>query len=194
MSGYNAPRPVEVYRLPDSANAAIPKDIREQFQRDEEGHVLFFTTPPVDLLPPVGEGTAIGHTAKYLANKLRRKLALKEKREAEGLPPDDRAPAPKRVKVEQEEPSQQRVKALRDRGLRMLIDQMNQGTEAIYKDIYGDAWQEGMKDEQARLRVAQADAARKNADLEASERKRREAEKVDMYGTGVYLDDYDPRY
>jgi len=194
MSGYNAPRTVEVYRLPDSANAAIPQDIREQFQRDEDGHVLFFTTPPVDALPPVGEGTVIGHTAKHLANKLRRKMALKDKREAEGLPPDGEAPASKKVKVEQEEPSQQRVEDLRDRGLRMMIEQMNQGTEAIYKSLYGDTWEEGMEYERGRLEIAQAEAAQRMADLEASERKRREREKVDMYGTGVYLDDYDPRY
>lgn len=193
MSGYNAPRTVEVYRLPDSANAAIPQDIREQFQRDEHGHVLFFTTPPVDALPPVGEGTVVGHTAKHLANKLRRKMALREKREAEGLPADGGMPAPKKVKVEQEEPSQQRVEDLRDRGLRMMIDQMNQGTEVIYKSVYGDTWAEGMEYEQGRLKVAQAEAAQRQVELEASERKRRE-EKVDMYGTGVYLDDYDPRY
>lgn len=194
MSGYNAPRTVEVYRLPDSANAAIPHDIREQFQRDEDGHVLFFTTPPVDTLPPVGEGTVTGHTAKHLANKLRRKLALKEKREAEGLPSDGESPALKKVKVEQEEPSQQRVEDLRDRGLRMLIEQINQGTEAIYKSVYGDTWEDGMEYEQGRLKVAQAEAAQRQVELDANERKRREREKVDMYGTGVYLDDYDPRY
>jgi len=194
MSGYNAPRTVEVYRLPDSANAAIPQDIREQFQRDEDGRVLFFTTPPVDALPPVGEGTVIGHTAKHLANKLRRKMALKEKREAEGLPSDGETPALKKAKVEQEEPSLQRVEDLRDRGLRMMIEQMNQGTEAIYKSVYGDTWEEGMEYEQGRLQVAQAEAAKRQAELEASERKRREGEKVDMYGTGLYLDDYDPRY
>ena len=157
--------------------------------------MLFFTTPPVDVLPPVEEGTVTGHTAKYLANKLRRKMALKEKREAEGPPADeDDVPAPKKAKVKQEEPSQQRVEELRDRGLKIMIDQMNKGTEAIYKAVYGDTWEEGMKYEQERLKKAQAEAAKQKAELEASERKRRESEKVDMYGTGVYLDDYDPRY
>lgn len=156
--------------------------------------MLFFTTPPVDALPPVSEGTVVGHTAKHLANKLRRKMALEEKREAEGLPADGEMPAPKRVKLEQEEPSRQRIQGLRDRGLGMLIEQLSQGTEAIYKSVYGDTWPEGMEYEQARLKVAQAEAAQRQLELEASERRRGEGEKVDMYGTGVYLDDYDPRY
>ena len=196
MQGYNPnpPRPIEVYRLPDSANAAIPPDIREQFQRDDEGHVLFFTTPPVDVLPPVGEGSAIGHTAKYLASKLRRKIALKEKREAEGAPADGDVPAPKKAKKEQQEPSAQYVEELRDKGLKLLINQMNQGTEDIYKSVYGDTWKEGMEYEQQQLKIKQAEAAKFRAELEASRRKREEKDKVDMHGSGVYLDDYDPRY
>ena len=198
MPGYNpnAPRPVEVYRLPENANAQIPQDIREQFQRDEQGNILFFTTPPVDILPPVGEGTVTGHTAKYLANKLRRKIALEEKREAEGLSTEDvEPPAAKKLKVEQnEKPSLQRVEGLRDRGLKMLIEQMNKGTEDIYKSIYADTWQEGMKYEQERLKMAQAEERRKKELLEFSKRVRGEKEKVDMYGSGVFLDDYDPRY
>lgn len=110
---------------------------------------------------------------------------------AEGLP---ETPAPKKVKVEQEEPSQQRVEDLRDRGLKMLIEQMNKGTEAIYKSVYGDAWAEGMVYEQGRLKIVQAEAAQRQVELEASEWGRREGGKVDMYGSGVYLDDYDPRY
>ncbi len=79
------PRPSEVYRLPENANQLIPQDIRDQFQQDEHGHILFFTSPPVDTLPPVKPGSAIGHTAKYLAAKHRDKLAANEKRKAAAL-------------------------------------------------------------------------------------------------------------
>lgn len=193
-SAYNAPRPAEVYHLPESANAAIPLDIREQFQRDEKGNVLFFTTPPVDVLPPVNEGSAVGHTAKYLANKLRRKLALKEQREAAGLPESEEAPATKKLKTTPSAPSQQEIEALRDKGLKLLVDQINHGTENIYRDIYGDQWEEGMRYEQEKLMTAQEEARARRVELEASERKRKEQDRISLRHTGVYLDDYDPRY
>ena len=193
-AAYNAPRPSEVYHLPESANAAIPLDIREQFQRDEKGNVLFFTTPPVDVLPPVNEGSAVGHTAKYLANKHRRKLALKEQRKAAGLPESEEAPATKKLKTPSSAPSQQEIEALRDKGLKLLIDQMNHGTENIYRDIYGDHWEEGMRYEQEKLMTAQEEARVRRVELEASERKRKEQDRISLGRTGVYLDDYDPRY
>lgn len=191
MSGYNGPRPIEIYRLPEQANAQIPADVREQFQRDENGNILFFTTPPVDVLPPVGEGTVTGHTARYLANKLRRKITLKETRSAEDI--DE--PAAKKAKLKQEEqPSQQRVEELRDKGLKMLIEQMNKGTEDIYKGIYGIEWEKGMREEQGRLRKRQGEERARREDLERSRRERAERERVDMYGSGVFLDDWNPRY
>ena len=42
---YNPPRAPEVYTLAD--DAAIPKEVKEQFQCDDEGRLLFFTAPPV---------------------------------------------------------------------------------------------------------------------------------------------------
>ena len=73
-SGYNTGnlRGVETYVLSDTANAAIPSDIRQQFQTDEQGRVLFWTTPPIDRLPRVQPetGTPLMHSAAYLAKKL----------------------------------------------------------------------------------------------------------------------------
>ena len=192
--GYNAPRPSEVYHLPESANAAIPLDIREQFQRDDKGNILFFTTPPVDVLPPVNEGSAVGHTAKYLANKIRRKMALKEQRKAAGFPETEEAPVTKKAKITSLAPAQHTVEDLRDKGLKLLIDQMNQGTEQIYRDIYGLQWEEGMKYEQEKLRIAQDEARLQRVGLEASERRRAERDRMSVEEKGLYLDDYDPRY
>ena len=88
----------------------------------------------------------------------------------------------------------QYIEELRDKGLRLLIEQMNRGTEEIYKSVYGDTWKEGMEYEQQQLKIKQAEAAKFRAELEASRRKREEKEKVDMHGSGVYLDDFAPRY
>ena len=54
------PRPVEVYHLTESVQAAIPGDIRQQFQQDDEGRILFFTAPPIDPLNPILNGSGGG--------------------------------------------------------------------------------------------------------------------------------------
>ena len=193
-TGYNVPRPVEVYHLPESANAAIPQDIREQFQRDDKGNVLFFTAPPVDVLPPLKEGFAVGHTARHLANKLRHKVALEERRKAAALPTDAEEPPAKKLKALPRPPSQQDIVNLRDRGVRLLIDQINQGTEYIYQRIYGDQWEEGMKHEREKLFHAQEAARKRKQSLNVSKQESKEHEKTSLRGPGLYLDDYDPRY
>ncbi|KAI9830258.1 MAG: hypothetical protein M1819_005785 [Sarea resinae] len=75
---YNPPKPVEMYHLSDAANQAIPEDIRNQFHQDEHGHVLFSDKPPLDVLKPVKEGMALGHSPGYLAEKGRRMRARLE--------------------------------------------------------------------------------------------------------------------
>ncbi|KAI9738207.1 MAG: hypothetical protein M1834_008705 [Cirrosporium novae-zelandiae] len=53
-TSYNAPRPAEVYTLSDAANAAIPPEIRNQFHCDNNGHIVFFTKPPLVTHAPDG--------------------------------------------------------------------------------------------------------------------------------------------
>lgn len=68
---YNPPRPPEVYTLPENVNEALAPELRRQFQHDDEGHVLFFTVPPLDHLHK-GISTAscsLGHSARYLAGR-----------------------------------------------------------------------------------------------------------------------------
>lgn len=184
-----------MYHLSDSANASIPEDIREQFQRDEQGHVLFFTAPPLDVLPPTKPGAALGHTARYLAKKLRRKVALKEKRKAEGLPENGEESVKKKPRHGDADPLLiAQVGEMRDKAIEIWVKQMERSTEKIYQDIYGDQWEEGMKYEQEKLAGEQRERRLKQAQWEESARKRKEKEKVSLTGTGVYLDDFDPRY
>lgn len=184
----NSVRPYEVFRLSEQANAQIPEEVRQLYQQDEQGNVLFFTAPPVDVLPPTKEGSALGHTARYLAEKLRRKMALKEKRKAQGLPEDFEEPKPKKIKSTVDEDLAGQIHEMRDRALQLLIDQMQQGTEALYKSLYGPEWEEGARLESARTKQRQDEARRKQPALAV------ESEVVSPTGTGVYLDDFDPRY
>ena len=61
--------------MSESANNMIPAEIREQFPQDEQGRVLFFTTPPVDNQHIVQgrtnaeKGDQLAHSLRYLAVK-----------------------------------------------------------------------------------------------------------------------------
>lgn len=81
----NPPRSVEVYTLSDSANSLIPADIGAQFHQDEFGRIIFYTTPPIDVNPVSQEVQKLGHSLKYLADKVRCKEEDEKKRKARKL-------------------------------------------------------------------------------------------------------------
>ncbi|KAF7563758.1 hypothetical protein G7046_g372 [Stylonectria norvegica] len=81
---YNPPRPPEVYTLPDNLNETLPAEIRQSFQHDDKGRILFFTAPPLDR-PHKGisnESAGLGHSIKYLAGR-QEWLAEREKKRKE---------------------------------------------------------------------------------------------------------------
>ena len=87
-----------------------------------------------------------------------------------------------------------KVPDLRDRALKIWINQMQQGTEAIYKDLYGEHWEEGKKLEEEKLARGQEEARVKKEALAERERKRVEERKVQMARPTEFLDDFDARY
>lgn len=192
------PRSQDVYILPDNANLAIPHQIRDQFQQDEQGHVLFFNAPPLDTLAYVKPGfSAVAHSVRYLAEKLRAKKAATEKHQAEGLPEateeDQPAPAKKSKTEAVDESLLARINNTRDKALEVWTKQMQQGTDSIYQDIYGEHWKTGKRYEEEKLTAAQAEDKEGKADFEESMRKRAAREKVSLIGSGVFKDDWDPR-
>lgn len=90
---YNPPRPPEVYTLPDVVNEAFPEGVRQQFQCDESGRVLFFTAPPLDRAHKglSSDSAGLGHSAKYLTGREEwlaerdRKRKLRDEEERRGL-------------------------------------------------------------------------------------------------------------
>lgn len=79
---YNPPRPVEVYHLHDDIDAAIPTEIRDQYQTDDKGHVLFFTAPPLNR-PYRGvaeEHATLGHSVRYLSDIHKHRAERERKR------------------------------------------------------------------------------------------------------------------
>ena len=192
-------RPDEVYRLPQTANLAIPESVRNQFHQDEHGHILFFTAPPLDTLQPVKPGSAVAHSAKYLADKLKEQIASKEKRkDSEDATSDgaqtQHSPA-KKVKRETIEPNlASKISNTKHEALQLLIKQMQNGTDRIYQDLYGVHWEAGKEYETELMMAKQAEARRENEELEQRRRIRAEKERVSMMPPTVFKDDIDPRY
>lgn len=124
VTNYQAPQPVEVYHLPDAVNNGIPPDIRSQFQCDDFGRLLFFTTPPVDVRPTEKEGAGLAHSAKYLAAMQRRNEERQRKRKRD---------------EEEDEPEQQKRERAQHR--RAEFDEKTKALKARAEEV----WRKQMK-------------------------------------------------
>lgn len=148
--GYKAPQPIEVWSLNDAANAAIPADIREQFQQDEQGRVLFFTAPPLDTKalarrPSTKEEAEepLGHSVEYLAKKAERDQKVREHRKRKAEKAAEAATLQgKRVKVERDE-FEQKLAQVTAKAVDAWENEMYAGTEREFDQLYGRA--EGAK-------------------------------------------------
>jgi chromatin structure-remodeling complex subunit RSC1/2 len=193
----HAPRIPEVFHLADTANNAIPAEIRNQFQRDAQGRILFFSTPPIDPVPPVGTG--LRHTPAYLAAKIKRdKEVAEHKRKLAKEAPLREAEAKKR-KMEEEKARKEKEKELVDRSLVLLGMQLDKDTKTIYKSMYPNEENKqklaGLKDTQ-RTTEGMMKALADRTSREAHEAQTKQEQTVNLKDNGipkVYLDDIDPR-
>ncbi len=185
-NAYNPPRPVEVHRLPDTANASIPPDIRAQFHRDEQDHILFFTAPPLDAPRIPGTAKKLGHSIKYLAAKARERSASSTTL-ADAFPTAaaaDEKPDLKRKSPDVDSRAEE-IKRLKSRALEVLGSQIQEGTEAIYRDMYGPEWKEAMQAEEERLRTVQVEEVVKREMMARNERERVERRRIRLGGVGA---------
>ncbi|KAK3384811.1 hypothetical protein B0H63DRAFT_471677 [Podospora didyma] len=144
---YNAPRAPEVYTLTDGMDAAIPADVRDQFQRDEQGRVLFFTAPPLNRRS-AGAGSVaeqyagLGHSVSHLANikKLREERARKRKErdEAAASQEKDAANKKKAAAHDQVESAQRTQTQLIEKVILNWCADMDQGTKLLEEYLGGD--------------------------------------------------------
>lgn len=150
-SQYNVPRPYEVYRLMDpQLEAAVPESVREQFQRDDEGRLLWFTAAGRDrsaLRGVAPEYAGLGHSVGHLAHigEVREERRRKRKERDEALARDEEA---RRAKEggkggRTEEEARRRDEArdeLVERALVGLARQIEKGTEVVEEGLGG--WRE----------------------------------------------------
>ena len=180
QTNYRDPPPIEVYTLPDHANLSIPMEVREQYQRDEFGRVLFFTTPPVAVEDKkAGMG---GHSVRYLAARARREEMLKQKRKERDEKREEEERVAKKARVAAEEHVEGEIEALKRRALGVLEQQL----AASVKGRLGDV-------EVGRLSEVQKKVREREAEAEENERRREREWKMGLEGSGVFGDDWEGR-
>jgi len=176
-SSYREGPAIETYILPDQANLSIPLEIRERYQRDELGRVIFFTAPPV--IPSEPTGSVKAHSVRYLAAKARREASLAQKRTAAELDKQASERATKQARIEQTQQARREVDEVKRRALRELETQL--AAAAVRELDDGDL---------ARLAEAQREAAGQHMAFIEHERQRSESRRVQMDGT-VFSDDWE---
>lgn len=186
-ASYRDPPPVEVYTLPDTANASIPPEIREQFDRDEQGRVLFFTAPPIQVADPYGG--KLGHSIKYLAAKSRREEETKRKRELYETAKAEAQLAKKKARVEEAKTLQVKLEEVKAQALQTLEKQLVEATKQELKRVYGDEWRARLDGELERLAETQKQALLRRKVVEEHERLRIHGSGVKLGSAGTLLGD-----
>lgn len=133
-----------------------------------------------------------------MADKIRARRDVREKRIAEGLPAEeDEQPTTKKAKQSDDGNLQERTDDVIVKALSVWNDQMQASTDRIYQSLYGENWEEGKRYELEKLARLQADHHKKRAVLARKQKERKSSlrmSKGSITDNGIYKDDYDPRY
>lgn len=189
--GYKAPQPVEVYILNDHANASIPPEIREQFQRDEQGRVLFFTAPPLNAPSAVKkEDKSLGHSARYLAAKASRDAMRAAKRKAAEADAAEREETAKKVRAEVEGKFKKDVADLGIKAIEALENQLALATRKEFEALFeGENAMDGIFKHLDNLTEMQKAAISKNLEREARLLKEEKRHHTPITGMTVRLEE-----
>jgi chromatin structure-remodeling complex subunit RSC1/2 len=181
-NAYNPPRATEVYTLAEAANSAIPADIRAQFHHDEYGKIYFYTAPPLDINPVPEESRALGHSLRYLADKARSKEELEAKRKARSVQLEAEAfEKLKRLKADHEG-KKQWILEQKAKALGIWSDQMEKGTDEMYKEMYGENWDEMRALHLQKLALEQVEDTKKQRDAQTFLAERMDEKEVKITG------------
>lgn len=148
-NGYRAPPPLEAYTLPDAVDSTIPDEIRERFQRDEHGRIIFFTAPPIHLANgqyPAPTDASVGelsHSLAYRAIKQRRASDVAQRRkEYEAAKAEARTTRLKRAR-EEDMHERREVEASKRRAMGLLEDSLLTALSGDLLELYGpDGWRQ----------------------------------------------------
>lgn len=146
---YNVPRTHEVYRLMDpQVEASIPPEVREQFQRDDEGRLLWFTAAGRDrsaLRGVAPEYAGLGHSVSHLAHigDVREERRRKRKERDEKMAAEEEA-RKRAIGGERKEDLERKMKEERkevvEKALLGLAREIEEGTKVVEEGLGG--WRE----------------------------------------------------
>ena len=191
-SSYREANPIEVYTLPDAANLSIPPEIRNQFQQDDAGRILFFTAPPVHLADH-GTGkqgkSGIGHSVRYLAAKSRNAEEVARKRKAYEAAKSEAQATKRKLQLESETSTQEELARIKKRAFEVLENTLASAIRDDMKSFYGDQWAERMDTDIERLATAQKETMAKHKTIEEHELARSYGYRVPLGSAGTLLDD-----
>lgn len=196
-----------MYHLSDVANASIPHDIREQFHRDENDHVLFFTAPPVDVPRVPGGASVQGHSLKYLAKKAKDEEAVAEKPSKKRRMADDEVDPVKKkylenledladdkvkgwkaakAKAQEAKEAQEAVQKAHEAAAWDRLGEHLMGTLKVWERMYGrkEALRI-MNEDLDRLALVQAEERKKNEERAKREQEMKERDKIKIWGYGL---------
>jgi chromatin structure-remodeling complex subunit RSC1/2 len=189
-SGYKVPQAVEVFVLNDHANLSIPQEVREQFQCDGKGRVLFFTAPPLNIDQPLAkEGRALGHSARYLAAKAKKDAMKAAKRKAEEAGAADRGEAAKKAKADEEENFKRAVSDLGEKALKALEDQLAAATKTELEASFEGKTRQGLAKVLDQLTEAQKFAMQQKMERELHVLEREAAKRTCVTGMTARLEE-----
>lgn len=150
-------RSAEAYTLNSAANESIPKEIRDQFPQDDQGHVLFFTSPPLDTqdhhltISQTALSVPFEHTEPYMKALTVRKRKLDQSQlQSNGdvamhnLSPQSASKhthSAKTPRLDVEESGVVPEKTV-IQGLSSLKKQVQKATYNEYQSRYGDEWRQ----------------------------------------------------
>lgn len=180
-ANYRDPPPIEVYTLPDQANLSIPPEVRERYQRDEFGRVLFFTTPPVATSNNTAGTITGGHSVRYLAAKARRAEELAKKRHERDLQKQAEERVSKKARVEAATETEESIKEMKKKALSVMEQQLATAIDGELEDR-----------DLGNLSAAQKAMVEQIRAVEANETKRAEMRRVKL-GEEGFGDDWDTR-
>lgn len=181
---------MEVFVLSDHANLSIPQEVREQFQRDDKGRVLFFTAPPLNVPPPLSkDGRTLGHSARYLAAKAKSDAKKAEKRKAAEAGAAEREDAAKRAKMEEEEKLHQAIAALGTKALHALEDQLAIATKTELEASWNGSTKGATSFVLDQLTQAQKQAVQKRLERELHMLERAEEQRTAVTGMTARLEE-----
>lgn len=180
--GYQAPPPVETYRLDNFADAQIPPEIRAQFNTDEMGRVIWFTVPPRNDPPPFKPPA---HSAKYLAWRARNDEEIARKRAEREREEEEEREERRRKNVEEWKEEATRIEELKEKALKELSERMTDGLVADYKRRFGDAWKEKADEELRDLEQKIREQRKVAEEVERKNNEAKEREARNGFGWGI---------